>query len=236
MTSPSIYINFTFPLIPNPSTSPTLPSPVATTKPDTAPTCTVAVTETFHPGSSSPPAVLSPAQPSAPKPTNRYRRHTTSSKPYIRLPTSLDTTSPTSPDPSPNPDVLDLKPARTRHQTAPTTSCSLDPLLVELLDHLTALYRSVWRDIRAGFTLAEALEHYHLTSDMWSARRLIAETWITFREVYQRNLQILTTLCGALPRGLTMEILTQAALRTLHHCTRKQKLREQRRAGILMSM
>jgi hypothetical protein len=232
MAYPSIHIDFRLAYdlatISPARTSTATPGPV---KSDTSRTV-VAVNETFHPLAPSSQISL-PSSQSAPCPIFRYRRHTTSSKPYFRLPDSSESTSP---DPAPKPEVVQPTLPRTRHLTAPPASLSLDPLLIELLDHLASLYRAVWKRIREGFTLAEALEHFHLTSDMWNTRRLIAETWITFRDIYRANLLILNSLYGTVPRGLVMFVLKQTALKTLNHWTRKRKLMDQRRAGNLMSM
>ena len=215
--------------LPKPPTTCTLSPPIAMfQKQETAPH-TVAVIETFHFGS---PPVLPPNLPSflsqqtplqLTKPHFRFRRHTTPSKPYNR----------TTQDPKPQKGPC---PARSRHQTAPPSYRSLEPALLELLNHITTLYRSVWRYIRDGFSLIEALDHYHLTPDMWTYRRLIAETWIAFREPYIAKIHFLTSLYGSIPRGLVMHALTYAASKTLTHWARKRKLHEKRRDGTLMSM
>ena len=224
------------PVRPQPSSSPTLPDLVATKNLDRSP-ATVTVSETFHPGSTSPqPSVLSSSSSdqSTPQP-NRFRRHTTSSIPYIRPPTSLTTSESVQPDTSSGSCPKLEVPVRSRHQTAPSTCYYLSPNLVELLNHLATLYRSVWKLIREGHSLAEALEHYHLTPQMWNTRRLIAETWICYPDLYRANLYIRSRLCGVPRRGLVMQALSQAANKTLNQGNRKRKLRVLRRAGIIMS-
>ena len=105
---------------------------------------------------------------------------------------------------------------------------------------MTIIFKDIFvvycNGFRDGFSLTEALDHYHLTPDMWTYRRLIAETWIAFREPYIAKIHFLTSLYGSIPRGLVMHALTYAASKTLTHWARKRKLHEKRRDGTLMSM
>ena len=123
---------------------------------------------------------------------------------------------------------------RPRNHTAPPTATSVDPALLQLLDYLTSLYHAVWRITAVeGVPLSAALHRYNLTLPMWNSRRLIAETWISFRDPYLVRLDQLTSgMVGR--RGKMVEILYTAATHTLRHWTRRRTLQEKRRSGVIM--